>query len=176
MLLNISDQFDDASAFGRAIHAYKYILVISADECRMINSIKVISILFIIFIFNVNVYAQNKVVVIPLGDSPNSSILMWVVVDANGTPVRRSDGVTSSVLLSGAFPTGEYAVVFDRDISGCAYQATAGRPGVNVGPLPGYAQVANWQGDSDNGMFVITRDQNSTGVAETRGFHLLVTC
>ncbi len=101
--------------------------------------------------------------------------LLWAVVEVDGTLVRSSAGVTSSELLGGVVPTGDYAVVFDRDISDCAYQATVGRPGVNIGPNPGFAQVANWADDPDNGVIVFTKDQNGAGV-ENRGFHLLVTC
>lgn len=100
--------------------------------------------------------------------------MLWAVVDADGTLERSSDGVTSAELLN-LLPTGDYAVVFDRDISDCAYQATVGRPGVNVNPSPGFAQVANWTDDPDNGVIVFTKDQNGAGV-ENRGFHLLVTC
>lgn len=101
--------------------------------------------------------------------------MLWAVVDGNGTLERSSDGVVSAELLDGAVPAGDYAVVFDRDISECAYQATVGRPGVNFGPSPGFAQVANWTGDPDNGVIVFTKDQDGAGV-ENRGFHLLVTC
>lgn len=100
--------------------------------------------------------------------------MLWAVVDADGMLVRSSEGVGSAQLLP-LLPTGDYAVVFDRDISDCAYQATVGRPGVNVGPLPGFAQVANWQDDPDNGVVVFTKNQDGSGV-ENRGFHLLVTC
>lgn len=100
--------------------------------------------------------------------------MLWAVVDANGTLSRSSDGVVSSELLAN-LPTGDYAVVFERDISNCAYQATVGRPGVNVGPLPGFAQVANWTDDAAHGVIVFTKDHNGAGV-EDRGFHLLVTC
>ena len=101
--------------------------------------------------------------------------MLWAVVDANGTLARSSDGVVSAELLDGVLPNGDYTVVFERDISECAYQATVGRPGVNVGPSAGFAQVANWTDDPDNGVIVFTKDQNGAGV-ENRGFHLLVTC
>jgi hypothetical protein len=101
--------------------------------------------------------------------------MLWAVVDANGTLARSSDGVVSAELLDGAVPAGDYAVVFDRDISDCAYQATVGRPGVNTGPAAGFAQVANWTSDPDNGVIVFTKDQDGAGT-ESRGFHLLVTC
>jgi len=101
--------------------------------------------------------------------------VLWAVVDGDGMLERSSDGVASSELLDGVVPAGDYAVVFDRDISNCAYQATVGRPGVNDGPLPGFAQVANWEDDPDNGVIVFTKNHDGEGV-ENRGFHLLVTC
>ena len=101
--------------------------------------------------------------------------VMWAVVDTDGTLVRSSDGVASAELLDGVLPTGDYAVVFEQDISNCAYQATAGRPGVNAGPQPGYAQVANWTDNPTNGVIVFVKDQAGAG-AENRGFHLTVTC
>lgn len=101
--------------------------------------------------------------------------MLWAVVDVDGTLVRSSDGVAGSDLLDGVVPSGDYVVTFDRDISNCAYLATVGRPGVNVGPLPGFAQVANWTDDPDNSVIVFTKNQDGAGV-ENRGFHLLVTC
>ena len=100
--------------------------------------------------------------------------MLWAVVDGDGELERSSDGVVSAELLA-LLPTGDYAVVFDRDISNCAYQATAGRPGVSVGPQPGSAQVANWQDDPEHGVIVFTKNQDGAGT-ETRGFHLLVIC
>jgi len=100
--------------------------------------------------------------------------MLWAVVDGDGMLERSSDGVASAELLE-FLPTGDYAVVFDRDISNCAYQATAGRPGVSVGPQPGYAQVANWEDDPAHAVIVFTKDLDGAGT-ETRGFHLLVTC
>ena len=46
---------------------------------------------------------------------------LWAVVDADGDPVR-GKGVTSS--RNGG--TGDYAVFFNRKVSGCAYAATTG--------------------------------------------------
>lgn len=100
--------------------------------------------------------------------------VMWAVVEGDGSIVRSSDGVASAELFA-AVPAGRYGVVFERDISECAYQATAGRPGANTSPQIGFAQVANLVDDPDNGVLVAVRDQNGAGV-ENRGFHLLVTC
>lgn len=99
---------------------------------------------------------------------------LWAVVANDGTLVRSSAGVAGSGLFGGGV-VGDYIVMFDRNISGCAYQATAGRPGVDQNPAAGYAQVANYVVNPSNGVVVFTRDTNGNGV-ENRGFHLLVTC
>ncbi|MDP8969752.1 MAG: cell wall-binding repeat-containing protein [Actinomycetota bacterium] len=109
----------------------------------------------------------------PPGPPGASATTLFAVVEVDGSLVRGS-GVVSSERLDPVVPDGDYAVVFDRDISGCAYQATVGRPGVNVGPTPGYAVVANWQDDPTNGVIVFTKGVDGAGA--DRGFHLTVTC
>lgn len=101
--------------------------------------------------------------------------VLWAVVRQNGNLVRSSDGVVSSERLDGTATTGDYGIVFERDISDCAYQATAGSTTTNVGPSPAYAMVANLTGDADNGVIVFVKDQDGAGT-ETRSFHVLVTC
>lgn len=99
---------------------------------------------------------------------------LFAVVEQDGTLVRSTPGVvTTSQLLAGV-PAGRYAVTFDRDISACAYQATVGRPGVNVGPPIGFAMVANWTDSPSNSVIVFAKDQD--GAAQQRGFHLTVIC
>ena len=105
------------------------------------------------------------------GAAPTNPPLI-AVVDQNGALSRGSVGTTSQ-LLAGV-PDGRYAVVFDRDISQCVYQATVGRPGVNVGPPIGFAMVANWQDNPTNGVIVFVKDQTGTGA--NRAFHLTVNC
>jgi hypothetical protein len=99
---------------------------------------------------------------------------MYAVVDLDGTLVRSTPSmVTSSQQLAG--PAGHYVVTFDRDISACAYQATAGRPGVNVGPSPvTFAMVANWIGSPTDSVIVFVKNQD--GVSANQSFHLTVTC
>lgn len=100
---------------------------------------------------------------------------LFAVVDSDGSLERSTpSAVTSSQLLAGV-PAGRYAVTFDRDISACSYQATAGRPGVNVGPSPiAFAMVANWIDDPTNSVIVFVRDFDGAGA--NQGFHLTVTC
>jgi hypothetical protein len=99
---------------------------------------------------------------------------LFAVVENNGTLVRSTPAATtSSQQLAG--PAGHYVVTFDRDISACAYQATAGRPGANVGPSPvSFAMVANWIGSPADSVIVFVKNQD--GVSANQGFHLTVTC
>lgn len=96
----------------------------------------------------------------------------YAVVDQNGV-LSRGVGVVSVTPIAGV-PLGDYAVVFNRDITSCVYQATVGRPAVSVGPPIGFAMVANWQGDPVNGVVVFIKDQDGAG--QDRAFHLTVTC
>lgn len=104
--------------------------------------------------------------------APGEALSRFAVVDANGT-LARGSGVVSAELLPGV-PDGRYAVVFEDDISECASVATVGRPGVNINPPIGFAMVANWQDDPDNGVIVFVKDQDGAGAE--RGFHLMVVC
>ena len=94
----------------------------------------------------------------------------WAVIDADGSIERRSFGVAGAERVA----EGYYRVTFDRDISNCSYQATAGRPGVNVNPTPHFAMVANWTGDADNAVAVFTHLHDGTD--SDYGFHLEINC
>ena len=96
--------------------------------------------------------------------------IMWVVVDNDGDIVRWSPGVESADRLA----EGDYRVTFDRDISRCVYQVTAGRPGVNVNPVPHFAMVTNWQPSPIDSVAVFTKLHD--GTSSDYSFHLLVTC
>ena len=67
---------------------------------------------------------------------------------------------------------GNYEVVFDRDIRGCAYLATAGNPG-GGNPTSGQIAVAQRNGNP-NAVYVDTRD--SAGTSGDQFFHLAVVC
>ena len=102
--------------------------------------------------------------------------VMWAVVDVDGGIARSSSGLAvDDAITSQQLPgTGEYVVTFPENITNCAYQATVGRPGVNVGPLPGYAMVANWIDDPTNSVIVFTKGFDGTDA--NRSFHLSLTC
>lgn len=92
---------------------------------------------------------------------------LWAVVGSDGT-LGRKNGASSSSKLA----TGEYQVVFGRDVSGCAYDATIGRADTTEPPA-GEIGVAQRAGNS-SAVSVVTRD--SAGTKTDLPFHLSVNC
>jgi hypothetical protein len=95
--------------------------------------------------------------------------ILWTKVKADGTLVNGS-GV-KKVIVGG----GGYFVRFKKDISNCAYVATAGETNTAYSD-PGEAQAAHstGAGSPDRDVFVAFSDTD-TG-ALSRGFSLVVTC
>jgi hypothetical protein len=89
------------------------------------------------------------------------------VIADTGAAVR-SRGVASSAQTG----TGQYQVVFDRDVRQCVYSATLGDESASG---PGTGQIAVTSAASNvNGVRVVTR--NSDGTSVNRSFHLIVSC
>ena len=89
------------------------------------------------------------------------------VISNVGATVR-GRGVASSAQIG----TGQYAVIFDRDLRQCTYFATLGDESAAG---PGTGQIAVTSAASNvNGVRVVTRD--SAGALANRSFHLLVSC
>jgi len=99
--------------------------------------------------------------------SDNCACTLFAVVNANGT-LARGQGTVSALRIG----AGIYEVVFNRNVSRCAYVATIGDPAIGVGP-PGEIGVASRAGNA-NGVFLTTRD--SAGALADRPFHLAVHC
>jgi hypothetical protein len=95
------------------------------------------------------------------GDQGEPATRLWAVINASGTTGRGS-GVTGSAKLA----TGQYEVVFNRDVTGCSYQAT-------MSITQGEA-VVQPRTSVPNGVFVGTF--TSAGAAADRAFHLAVFC
>jgi hypothetical protein len=104
----------------------------------------------------------------PPGPPGDDAFALFAVVDADGTLARGSPGVSS-----GFFPAPlSYEVLFDRDVSGCAYVEAIGN--VSSGyPPPGSLGVAPRVG-VPNGVYVVPYD--TSGTAVQRSFHLGVLC
>src|SRR4051794_26782049 len=91
------------------------------------------------------------------GDKGEPATRLWAVINVSGTTGRGS-GVTGSAKLA----TGQYEVVFNRDVTTCSYQAT-------MSVTQGEA-VVQPRSLVPNGVFVGT--YTSAGAAADRAFHL----
>jgi hypothetical protein len=112
------------------------------------------------------------------GTAGASATNLWCVVDADATRARGSSHCVSSGHPAAIFAprivatSGTYEVIFDRDVSACAYVATLGDVGV-AGAPHGTIGTASRLGNA-NGVYVETRD--STGTLANIPFHLAVFC
>jgi hypothetical protein len=118
-----------------------------------------------------------------LGGSPASAYqqkVLWARVAPDGT-LTASSGATSSGLLA----TGDYEVIFNRPVTGCAYEATIGSSVLSndtfndAGAGLIYTEPRK---DNPNGVFVatfapaITKTNNVFATPADNAFHLAVMC
>jgi hypothetical protein len=98
----------------------------------------------------------------------------WAVVSGAGVVVR-SSSVPGPVTVEHTALSGIYEVNFNKDVSGCAYEATVGDTASAV-PAQGQISVSgDVNADSTGDVYVQTFDK--TGVTPTDSpFHLTVTC
>jgi hypothetical protein len=94
---------------------------------------------------------------------------LWAVVNADGTLARGSTNAVSSGTTVG----GGYEVIFNRDVTGCAYTATVGNAAGGI-PLARFAGVASRDGNP-NGVHVRMWDQAGALKADS-AFHVIVDC
>jgi hypothetical protein len=92
---------------------------------------------------------------------------LFAVVNASGS-IARSNGTTSA----GHLGTGDYEVIFNKDVSKCAYTASAGSAGTGT-PGALFASVGS-RDKNANGVEVTTF--NAAGAATDAPFHLAVFC
>jgi hypothetical protein len=91
---------------------------------------------------------------------------LWAVVKANGS-LARSNGVASSANLN----TGQYEVVFNRNVSDCVYSGTIGVPGDG---FPENRLITVVDRGNPNAVFVTTRETDGTSV--NQAFNVQVDC
>jgi TolA-binding protein len=96
----------------------------------------------------------------------------WAVVDATCTVSRSnsSAGAVTSVPVS----AGVCEVIFAKDVSACAYEATVGDTGT-LAVLPAFINVSG-DTDADSNHDVFVRTFNPAGTPTSFPFHLTVTC
>jgi hypothetical protein len=92
---------------------------------------------------------------------------LWAVLSETGTLSRKSGATAASHLT-----VGEYEVVFERDVTACAYSANIGTPDATE-PAAGEVGVSHRSGNA-NAVSVVTRA--SDGTKTDHGFHLTVNC
>jgi hypothetical protein len=102
----------------------------------------------------------------PSGPAGLPATALWAVIATNGTTSRNSH-VTSSEKAA----TGQYVVIFDRDVKACAFVGSLG--GVAAESVVGQISVTR-RSINANGVFVRTYD--SAGSAADKSFHLAVFC
>ena len=102
----------------------------------------------------------------PSGPAGTPATALWAVIATNGTTSRNSH-VTSSEKAA----TGQYVVIFDRDVKACAYVGSLG--GVAAESVVGQLSATR-RSINANGVFVRTYD--SAGTAADKSFHLAVFC
>jgi hypothetical protein len=103
----------------------------------------------------------------PQGPPGAPATALWAVVDGSTGARVRESGTVSSARLG----VGTYEVIFNRNVSTCAFSGVIGNPG--AGFSQGDIAVAVRAGNN-NGVFVGTAD--NTGTFADRNFHLAVFC
>lgn len=98
----------------------------------------------------------------------DTNMPLWAVVNPDLT-LARGSGVISVSKQS----EGQSAVIFDRDVSECAYTANVGFAGDIGVPDDGAVTVVGLN-EQPNGVYITTYDQ--AGASVDSGFHLVITC
>jgi hypothetical protein len=102
------------------------------------------------------------------GDAGTPATKLWAVVNADGTLLRSSGGVS----VSGA---NYYNVTFPQPVNNCAYSVTIGRSGAafsNGGQVEADEFVSNGFSTSS----ILVRTYDSAGAAAQKKFSLVVFC
>jgi hypothetical protein len=101
---------------------------------------------------------------------PGGTQALWAVIHADGTTARGSGVQSSKKDLPG--DTGEYDVIFKRNVSGCAYVASFADE-----RQTGEVSASSLGPGTPNGVYVQTVTDNGTNeVYSDRNFHLAVFC
>jgi Tfp pilus assembly protein FimT len=98
------------------------------------------------------------------GDKGEPATRLWAVIKGSDGSLVRGSGVTATGKLGA--PAGSYEVIFNRNVTGCSYQATQSDVQGETLVQPRSSNV--------NGVFVGTF--TSAGASTDRGFHLAVFC
>jgi len=98
------------------------------------------------------------------------AVSLWAVVNGSNGSLARGSGVASSTRST----PGLYTVTFNRDVTGCAFVASAGNPAKSASNPPAKFAATAPSATSANGVLVEMRD--SGGYTVDSNFHLAVLC
>jgi hypothetical protein len=93
---------------------------------------------------------------------------LFAVVESTGTLARGNRAISTSHLS-----TGNYEVIFDKNVNKCAFTASIGTTSTGSIPTPGVITVAGRAGNRA-GVFIRIVDRNGNSLDSS--FHLSVTC
>jgi hypothetical protein len=97
---------------------------------------------------------------------------LWAVVNSDGT-LARGSGVVSVSKVDYDGTIGSYEVIFNRDVSGCAYSGTLG--GTNPDGEFSFGEITvHPRNNNVNGVFIFTLDDS--GTRADRYFQVAVIC
>ena len=97
----------------------------------------------------------------------------WAVVNANADLVRGSKDLSAGDVTTYHSGTGQYQVVFSRNVRPCSYQATIGATDHIPPTLSSQITVSY---SPENNHAVLVRTANGAGAVQNKAFHLSVTC
>jgi TolA-binding protein len=96
----------------------------------------------------------------------------WAVVGSDGT-VARQNGAATPVAVTHTSNSGLYEVVFNTDVSGCAFTATLDQTGVAIPAPVGFINVSLDQSDPED---IEVQTYDSTQAPADGAFELYVSC
>jgi hypothetical protein len=115
--------------------------------------------------------ADNAVTRTKLDSTLREGQPRWAVVAATTGDLVRGKNAVSAAKLPAA---GIYTVIFDRDISACAMEATIGDGGTT--PLTTGGEISVWRSATDPKTATVRTADSAGGVVDTLPFHLAVLC
>jgi hypothetical protein len=108
------------------------------------------------------------------GETGAAATTLWAVVESNGTLVRHGTGAIESKEVGSA---GTYEVVFNQNVSQCAYTATLGSTTDGAAPAGDIGVASRAEGIFKAKLdAVYIQTYNSSGTTTAEPFHLAVFC
>ena len=112
------------------------------------------------------------------GDPGQPATQLWAVIRSDGTIARQSGAVTGALRISSP---GQFLITFNRDVRGCAYQATVGTSANSTSSWssqspPGHAAAAFAGGFSGNPADITVETFDAAGNFMAKDFHVVVFC